>query len=108
MANLQKPRTGSLSQAPEEQELAAVEDDAEEHPRRKPTISKYVMDKVWLNAATLGLMFKSEANSSSSSSFNAFCTNVFMLCAEAPSLLSLAYRCTNRHKYPPTSRRRAI
>ncbi|EXL47725.1 hypothetical protein FOCG_11876 [Fusarium oxysporum f. sp. radicis-lycopersici 26381] len=45
MANLQKLRNGSLSQAPEEQEPAAVEDDEEEHPRRKPTISKYVMDK---------------------------------------------------------------
>ncbi|KAL5610392.1 hypothetical protein FOVSG1_005073 [Fusarium oxysporum f. sp. vasinfectum] len=45
MANLQKLRNGSLSHAPEEQELAAVEDDAEEHPRRKPTISKYLMDK---------------------------------------------------------------
>lgn len=68
MANLQKLRNGSLSQAPEEQEPAAVEDDEEEHPRRKPTISKYVMDKVWINAATLGLMFKSEANLPSSSS----------------------------------------
>ncbi|EXK43462.1 hypothetical protein FOMG_02415 [Fusarium oxysporum f. sp. melonis 26406] len=58
MANLQKLRNGSLSQAPEEQEPAAVEDDEEEHPRRKPTISKYLMDKVWINAATLGLMFK--------------------------------------------------
>ncbi|SCO80714.1 uncharacterized protein FRV6_04927 [Fusarium oxysporum] len=45
MANLQKLRNGSLSEAPEEQELAAVEDDAEEHPRRKPSISKYLMDK---------------------------------------------------------------
>uniref|UniRef100_A0A0D2XL50 Putative ER transporter 6TM N-terminal domain-containing protein n=1 Tax=Fusarium oxysporum (strain Fo5176) TaxID=660025 RepID=A0A0D2XL50_FUSOF len=56
MANLQKLRNGSLSQAPEEQEPAAVEDDEEEHPRRKPTISKYLMDKVWINAATLGLI----------------------------------------------------
>ncbi|KAL5601517.1 hypothetical protein FOBRF1_009050 [Fusarium oxysporum] len=45
MENLQKLRNGSLSHAPEEQELAAVEDDAEEHPRRKPTVSKYLMDK---------------------------------------------------------------
>ncbi|KAJ0140029.1 hypothetical protein HZ326_17085 [Fusarium oxysporum f. sp. albedinis] len=37
MANLQKLRNGSLRQAPEEQEPAAVEDDEEEHPRRKPT-----------------------------------------------------------------------
>ncbi|KAK2923544.1 hypothetical protein FoTM2_015701 [Fusarium oxysporum f. sp. vasinfectum] len=58
MSNVQKLRNGSLSQAPEEQEPVAVEDDEEEHPRRKPTISKYLMDKVWINAATLGLMFK--------------------------------------------------
>ncbi|EXA33878.1 hypothetical protein FOVG_15173 [Fusarium oxysporum f. sp. pisi HDV247] len=45
MSNVQKLRNGSLSQAPEEQEPAAVEDDEEEHPRRKPTISQYLMDK---------------------------------------------------------------
>ncbi|KAL9572257.1 hypothetical protein ACKAV7_003608 [Fusarium commune] len=45
MAYLQKLRNRFLSQAPEEQELAAVEDDEEEHPRLKPTISKYLMDK---------------------------------------------------------------
>ncbi|EXM13203.1 hypothetical protein FOTG_18340 [Fusarium oxysporum f. sp. vasinfectum 25433] len=45
MSNVQKLRNGSLSQAPEEQEPVAVEDDEEEHPRRKPTISKYLMDK---------------------------------------------------------------
>ncbi|KAL7765026.1 hypothetical protein ACKLNR_002942 [Fusarium oxysporum f. sp. zingiberi] len=110
MANLQKLRNGSLSQAPEEQEPAAVEDDEEEHPRRKPTISKYLMDKVWINAATLGLMFKSEANSPSSSSSNAFCTNNLILdllaiCAgSAMSLLVLWSSVQARiHTSPSTS-----
>lgn len=91
MANPEKQRNGSLSKAPEEQEFAALNDDAEVHPKPKPTILKCLMDKVGLNAATLGLMFKSEINPHSFLSSRTFCINVFLLCAEAPSLLLLAY-----------------
>ncbi|EEU33768.1 uncharacterized protein NECHADRAFT_98339 [Fusarium vanettenii 77-13-4] len=58
MASPEKQQNGSPSQAPEKQEPAAAENDAEELPKPKPTTLKRLMDKVGLNAATLVLMFK--------------------------------------------------
>jgi hypothetical protein len=105
MASPEKQQNGSLSQAPEKQEPAAAENDAEELPKPKPTTLKRLVDKVGLNAATLVLMFKPEANLHSFASSGTFYTNIFLLCIEALSLLLLAYQYTNRHEYPLTSRR---
>ncbi|WAO97085.1 ArAE-2-N domain-containing protein [Fusarium falciforme] len=58
MASPEKQQNGSPSQAPEKQEPATAENDAEELPKPKPTTLKRRMDKVGLNAATLVLMFK--------------------------------------------------
>lgn len=98
------------SQSPETQEPAAVGDDVEERPQPgpKPTTLKRFMGKVGLDAPTLVLMFKSDIHPPFFALSGTSYTNVFFLSSEAPSLLSSAYRYTNRHLYILTLRRWAI
>ncbi|EXA29620.1 hypothetical protein FOVG_18912 [Fusarium oxysporum f. sp. pisi HDV247] len=87
MASPEKQQNGPPSQSPEKQEPAVAGDNAEEGPKPKPTRLKRFMDKIGLDAPTLILMFKSDPLKLPFASSRTAHADVFLLSAEAPSLL---------------------